>query len=123
MGNTAAAVSARQPAHGPLWSAYMDDPIVRQLLPGFAVTLKKRVAALRDALTAGDSIEACKIAHMIRGSAGSYGYPSIADVAGRVEIQASSGRNIAASLRDADDLAALSESVLVAIGSLPPEVG
>ncbi len=96
----------------------MDDPIVRQLLPQFAATLLKRVAGLRTAVVSGDAVEACKIAHMIRGAAGSYGYPSVADVAGRVEIQASSGRDLAGSLGDVDELATLAAAIRLAIGSL-----
>ncbi|NDE14640.1 Hpt domain-containing protein [bacterium] len=117
-GNSTSDVSSRIVARGPLWSSYMDDPIVRQLLPQFAVTLQKRVLGLREAVVTGDAPEACKIAHMIRGAAGSYGYPSVADVAGRVEIRASSGRDLAASLSDVDELATLAAAIRVAIGSL-----
>lgn len=77
----------------PLWSLYMDDPIVRQLLPGFAVVLQKRVAMVSDAFQNADFREIARLAHIIRGSAGSYGYAQVADVAGRIEVEANSTKD------------------------------
>lgn len=103
----------------PLWSVYMDDPIVRELLPGFAVVLQKRVSLLGESVRRGDFVEVGRLAHIIRGSSGSYGYESIAEVAGRIEIQAASSCNINALARDVSELRALAEGVLRAVSSLP----
>lgn len=105
--------------NNPLWSVYMDDPVVRQLLPGFAVVLQKRVALICEALRRGDFTETGRLAHIIRGSSGSYGYGCIADVAGRLEIQASSSRDMVAMARDIAELRGLAEGVLLAVSSLP----
>ena len=105
--------------NNPLWSVYMDDPVVRQLLPGFAVVLQKRVALLGESVRHGDFVEAGRLAHIIRGSSGSYGYESIADVAGRIEIQAASSCDINAMARDVVELRGLAEGVLLAVSSLP----
>jgi len=103
----------------PLWSVYMDDPIVRQLLPGFAVVLQKRVSLLGESVRRGDFVEVGRLAHIIRGSSGSYGYESIAEVAGRIEVQAASSCDINTMARDVSELRALAEGVLRAVSSLP----
>lgn len=107
--------------NAPLWSSYMGDPVVRQLLPDFAIALQKRVAALRAAVVDGDAVESNRIAHMIRGSAGSYGYPQVADVAGRIEVQAASGRGLEVVASDVDELASLADAIQLATGSLVVE--
>ena len=103
----------------PLWSIYMDDPVVRQLLPGFAVVLQKRLALLKASIAAGDFAEVVRLAHVIRGAAGSYGYGGIADVAGRIELQAGSIRDPFGIGRDAEELQRLAAGVLAGVASLP----
>ena len=105
--------------NNPLWSVYMDDPVVRELLPGFAVVLQKRVTLIGESVRRGDFIEVGRLAHIIRGSAGSYGYESIAEVAARLEIQAASSCDINAMGRHVSELRALAEGVLLAVSSLP----
>jgi hypothetical protein len=105
--------------NNPLWSVYMDDPVVRQLLPGFAVVLQKRVALIGESLRRGDYTETGRLAHIIRGSSGSYGYVCIADVAGRIEVQAASSQDMVAMSRDIAELRGLAEGVLLAVSSLP----
>ncbi len=104
---------------GPLWSVYMDDPVVRQLLPGFAVVLQKRVALLGEAVRRADFVECGRLAHIIRGSSGSYGYGTVADVAGRIEIEAASSQDIVAMSRDVSELRALAKCVARAVSTLP----
>lgn len=99
----------------PLWSAYMDDPIVRQLLPGFALVLQKRVSMLQDAIQSGDAREVARLAHIIRGSAGSYGYAQVAASAGIIEVEATSTLDFALMAHEAVQLDAFSKAILLSL--------
>jgi hypothetical protein len=75
------------------------------------------VDLLSQAITAGNHVEIAKIAHMIRGSAGSYGYGSIADVAGHLEVIARSKSDLGLMIADCSELRALCAGVQMGVAS------
>ncbi|MEY4631352.1 MAG: Hpt domain [Pseudomonadota bacterium] len=104
----------------PLWSTYMDDPVVRPLLPAFAKALDERVKRMGLMLSAGDFVELARLAHMVRGAAGSYGYSQIADLAGAVETGARAGTQASTITPLVSELAAMGAGVSAAVASIDP---
>ena len=68
--------------------ALADDPVAAPLVDRFVGNLPKRVADLRDAEALQDYEGLATQAHQMMGSAGSYGFPRIGQVAARIEVQA-----------------------------------
>jgi HPt (histidine-containing phosphotransfer) domain-containing protein len=96
----------------------MDDPVVRPLLPAFAKALSERIALMNVLLCGGDAVEVARIAHMIRGSAGSYGYAQVAQLAGQIETGARGGSRLADIGPLIADLARMSEGVNAAVAAM-----
>jgi HPt (histidine-containing phosphotransfer) domain-containing protein len=69
-----------------------DEPdIVEELVQMFAGEAVVRGARLQDALGAGNADDIRRVAHMIRGSAGEIGAPSLNALAAQVEASAGRG--------------------------------
>ena len=83
---------------GPLRSAYADHPVISEILGEFVNRLEPRVKAMETALREGRSEELRQIAHQLKGAAGSYGYPSLADAAKTLEDEARGGQLGAAAM-------------------------
>ncbi|MDX2115228.1 MAG: Hpt domain-containing protein [Planctomycetota bacterium] len=79
---------------GPLRSAFCADPDMRELIDLFVEAMPDRVRSLRESLEHARLDDLRRLAHQLRGAAGSYGFAPVGDAAGRVEDQL---RNIAAS--------------------------
>jgi PAS domain S-box-containing protein len=62
-----------------------DDPEVRELVRQFAYALTARVEAITVAVRAQDCGRVARLAHQLKGAAGSYGYPLVSDLARRLE--------------------------------------
>lgn len=77
----------RTPARitSPLYSIYADDPEMSELIAGFIYQLPNRIGALRSALHLNDIKTIKLFAHQLRGTAGSYGFPQITEIATRLE--------------------------------------
>jgi signal transduction histidine kinase/DNA-binding response OmpR family regulator len=69
----------------------MDDPDFRALAQEFAVSLPDRVTALRKAADAGDLDEVARLAHWLRGVAGSVGFAAFTAPAAELEQSARTG--------------------------------
>lgn len=61
------------------------DSLIRPLIPYFAELTSERIQGLRDGLQRGAMDEIKRLAHTIKGSAASYGFPHFADLAARIE--------------------------------------
>lgn len=61
------------------------DPIIRPLIPYFVELTTERIAALKAAVESGAFDQIKRLAHTIKGSAASYGFPQFADIAARIE--------------------------------------
>ena len=75
-----------------LQSEYADDPDIADLLQEFVSCLDDRAEALSKALNAGEFEELSRLAHQLRGAAGSYGYPSLSEAATTLEDDARNRR-------------------------------
>jgi HPt (histidine-containing phosphotransfer) domain-containing protein len=62
-----------------------------ELLALFVQELPKRAEAMRQALATADSERLALLAHQLKGAAGSYGFPTITDLARTVEQAARTG--------------------------------
>lgn len=76
----------------PLRSQYADRPVIARLLGEFVGRLDGRVQAMETALAASQTEELRRLAHQLKGAAGSYGYPSLSAAARTLEDEARQGR-------------------------------
>ena len=70
----------------PIYSLYQDQPIYRDLLHDFVACLEERLVLSRRALEAKSWKDLAHLMHQLRGAAATYGFPSLAEIAGTIEI-------------------------------------
>lgn len=92
-----------------LRSELRDDPELGPLARQFALALPVRVQALRDAVMRGEDATALRLAHQLKGAAGSYGFPAIGDSARALEGPIAKSDAVACSIL-LDRLARLADS-------------
>jgi len=80
------------PAAEPLVSELADDAELRELITRYVAALPERAAALERSLAGGDLQALGKQAHELRGTAGTYGFPSLTHEAGMLEVTVRHGR-------------------------------
>jgi HPt (histidine-containing phosphotransfer) domain-containing protein len=73
-----------------IFSLYKDQPIYRDLLQDFVSCLDERVMKSRQAFDAKSWKDLSHLMHQLRGAAATYGYPSLAELAGGVELASGS---------------------------------
>jgi CheY-like chemotaxis protein/HPt (histidine-containing phosphotransfer) domain-containing protein len=73
-------------------SEMASDPTLRALIADYAAALPRRMSAIRAAFTAGDAGGTVAMAHQLKGSGGMYGYDSLSEVAGLLELAVKEGR-------------------------------
>ncbi|HEY1957236.1 MAG TPA: ATP-binding protein [Polyangiaceae bacterium] len=95
------AAQAPHVALAPLTSTLADDAEIADLVQDFARALPARSKEIADAASSGDFPALARLAHQLKGSAGSYGYDVITDAARAVEDAA----------RGSDERVALSDAV------------
>jgi CheY-like chemotaxis protein len=69
-----------------LISELADDPELGPLVAAFAEQLGTRVQAIAEHLDRNDTQAASRLAHQLKGAAGSYGFPSVGDLARQLEL-------------------------------------
>ncbi|MBN2216258.1 MAG: Hpt domain-containing protein [Pirellulales bacterium] len=69
----------------PLFSTLASDPDLRELVEMYVDEMPDRLAALQEKLASTDWEELRRLAHQMKGAAGSYGFDPITPVAGTVE--------------------------------------
>lgn len=89
--------------HSRVRSEYAGDPDMAELVQLFVAELPRRVAAMEAALRAGEASVLTRLAHQMKGAAGGYGFPSISEVAARVETAVKSSREPERALKEAED--------------------
>lgn len=70
-------------------SIYKDQPIYRDLLSDFVSCLDERLVRGQSAFESKSWTDLSKIMHQLRGAAATYGYPTLAEIAGRIELASS----------------------------------
>ncbi len=73
---------------GGIASQFVDDPQLASILPGFVERLPQQVEALCKAMEEERLEDAERLAHRIKGAGGSYGYPTLSEVARSLELAA-----------------------------------
>jgi len=91
-------------------SQFADDPQLADILPRFVERLPSQLDALCEALAEERLADAERLAHRIKGAGGSYGYPTLSEVAMLLEVAAKAqdlGRATAALLEVKEVCAAI----------------
>jgi signal transduction histidine kinase/CheY-like chemotaxis protein/HPt (histidine-containing phosphotransfer) domain-containing protein len=97
---------ARSTPEGSLVSLLADDVDLSDLVIAFVEGLPEKCERLRNVVTI-DRAKAARVAHQLRGAAGSYGFPMIMDVAARIEFALSNGEtSVGDALTELDTLCA-----------------
>lgn len=68
-----------------------DDPILRELLPGYLARRKEEITTLEAALQEKDFSALRVIGHNLFGSGGAYGLPKVSEFGRRLELAAKEG--------------------------------
>jgi HPt (histidine-containing phosphotransfer) domain-containing protein len=76
------------PATTPIYSKLGSDPELSELVELFVGELPDRLAALRANYDAGQFADLARLAHQMKGAAGSYGFASVTPAAERLEVAA-----------------------------------
>ena len=79
------------PTEPPIFSTYREDADFMHLVREYTGSLTGRLAELRAALKVGDLARFIKLGHLLKGSAGTYGYPILSIMAGELENAAYTG--------------------------------
>ena len=77
--------------HGVVRSTLDAVPAVRRVLPGYVAGLARDVGQLTDHLAAGRRGDVRRLAHQLRGSGGSYGFPDVTRLAMAAEAAVDAG--------------------------------
>ena len=72
-------------AEGYRCSLPLDNPVYREIVVEFATDLKERLRKMREALATNDLDTLRRLAHSLKGSAGSFGYHALTDPCARLE--------------------------------------
>jgi CheY-like chemotaxis protein/HPt (histidine-containing phosphotransfer) domain-containing protein len=91
---------------GGIASQFLDDPQLGDILPQFVKRLPNQLDVLCEALEQKRLGDAERLAHQIKGAGGSYGYPTLSEVAKSLELAAKAQdvRGAAAALADVKEV-------------------
>lgn len=67
------------------------DPDILELVPGFCESRRKDLSNLNDFVSNNDFISIAKVSHTIKGVARPYGFPTLENLAVKLEIAAKEG--------------------------------
>ena len=82
-------------------------PAVRRVLPGYVAGLARDVGQMTAHLAAGRRADVRRLAHQLRGSGGSYGFPDVTRLAMAAEASVDAGRGPGAVAADVAALVGL----------------
>jgi HPt (histidine-containing phosphotransfer) domain-containing protein len=86
------ACSAVAEEHEVLWSVYADRPAIARILGEFVGRLPGTVQAMEKAVEGRHTEELARLAHQMKGTAGSYGYPWLTIAAAALETAVKAGQ-------------------------------
>jgi len=92
-GDPAESRQKAQPS-APLVSQFADEPDMAELLREFVAELPGRITAMQETLADHDLDALARLAHQLKGAAGSYGFPAITEVARQLEQSARAGADL-----------------------------
>ncbi len=72
----------------------IDDPEFRAIVVNFAERLRQKLGAMQAALQAGDLAELAALAHWLKGTGGTAGFPAFTEPAARLESLARDGQTL-----------------------------
>jgi HPt (histidine-containing phosphotransfer) domain-containing protein len=75
-----------------LWSVYADRPAIARILGEFVGRLPGTVQAMEKAVEGRHTEDLARLAHQMKGTAGSYGYPWLTIAAGALEKAVNAGQ-------------------------------
>jgi CheY-like chemotaxis protein/HPt (histidine-containing phosphotransfer) domain-containing protein len=101
-----------------LYSQYADRPVIAGILSEFISRLDGRIRAMEAALLDSQADELQHLAHQLKGTAGSYGYPALSTAAKALEDHVQLGCLESAAM-DIEHIAALSRAVAKGWKGLP----
>ena len=94
-----------------LHSQYADRPVIARMLGEFVGRLDGRIRAMQAALEASRAEDLRRLAHQLKGAAGSYGYPSLTAAAKTLEDNARLER-LDSAAKDLEYIVALCRAVI-----------
>lgn len=86
-------MQTQEPSILPLYSSGLDDPALMPLVRQYAHEMTDVIRELQNGLASNDRDGLRRRAHRLRGSAGGYGFPTVASAAGALEIAATCGNS------------------------------
>lgn len=78
-------VQSSSPSETPLWSAFHDDPDMREIVRSFLQEIPKRLAQMESLLAGGNRVEFRRVVHQMKGAGGGYGFQEISNAAAQLE--------------------------------------
>ena len=79
-------------SNDPVYSQLSDDDDMRELIEWFVADVAKDAVRVARALEEGDHDRLAVLAHQLKGSAGSYGFPEVTKLAGELEHSVLEGK-------------------------------
>jgi HPt (histidine-containing phosphotransfer) domain-containing protein len=98
-------------SHAPIFSPLGADPDFADLVDLYVGEMPERVLRLQSLFAAAAWDELRRLAHQIKGAAGSYGFPQITFAAGRLEMSIVAARGEAEIEAELDALLALCNAI------------
>jgi PAS domain S-box-containing protein len=122
--NTPGVAHERRPYRGcrmeSIVSKYASDADLVSLIREFVSCLPERTKVMRNDLSSGNFAELERLAHQLKGAGGSYGYPTLTELAGSLEAAASArdGEGAEKILGELENLCeAIAEGMRIRVGS------
>ncbi len=78
-------MNSTQTGQAPIYSSLIDDPDLGDLIELFVDEMPERLATFDAVFQSGNRAELRRLAHQLKGSAGSYGFESATRLAGELE--------------------------------------
>jgi PAS domain S-box-containing protein len=91
-------------------SLYVDDPDIVPILDGYVKRLGSQVNDMRVALTNAQFVDLQRLAHMMKGSGGNYGYPMLTEAAKDLE-DAAKAQDIQSAVRALHQVVSLCQAI------------
>jgi len=76
-----------------IYSTFVDDPDMMEIVEMFVDEMPDRIQALRDALAQNEVATLSSLAHQMKGAAGGYGFDSVTDAARVAEEAAKANKS------------------------------
>lgn len=76
-----------------IYSTFVDDPDMMEIVEMFVDEMPERIQALHDALDQNDLTMLSRLAHQMKGAAGGYGFNSVTDAARVAEEAAKANKS------------------------------